>query len=580
MPDRALQEALRRLAGEAATRFSGLVAIGEEIPFDVAGNSGEGSFYRYVPLTSRFVLDHEQELRSLPAFEPACDLVSAAAVAAPYLEAQGMAVPEDESERAAEMLIAFVCNLWEGSAEFVLDRGRLEGALRQLEAESRDVSEAALLVAPLVGLQMPLKRLDLPSGVRIARADTVNVPPEAMRSEGMERSAWQPQLVAMAEIEGGREGSASAMRMLRELVSVLRLFKEGGVGLGPYVFAPTGEDRWRRIATGVPATRPGGYKLSEAEASELAEFARRLEARPDPGRALVWAIRRFEMGCDRTTALDGLSDHLLALRALFEQEGPIGAALPMRVAALISEPNERNEARAKVQSAFELERALMAGRRVDTGNAIGLAAWLEDAARAILREAALGALGTEVGGAADEALIAAGLEAGEGSPEQMGSTAEWDAVPDPSEAEGAEEVEILVSHVGGRGEPEGEPLDVALPDPDRIRIHAGGEIAVVEENGDEPWDQAEPEYDDSDAADEPDSDNEEGAVRQSSERDWLSEVSRTERQDTLEWPARKPLPGGDEHVDSPRVRHLFPVPEGTDWDVGELDYDRARTRSS
>ena len=34
------------------------------------------------------------------------------------------------------------------------------------------------------------------------------------------------------------------------LISVLRLFKEGGVGLGPYAFAPTGADKWRRSATG------------------------------------------------------------------------------------------------------------------------------------------------------------------------------------------------------------------------------------------------------------------------------------------------------------------------------------------
>ena len=54
-------------------------------------------------------------------------------------------------------------------------------------------------------------------------------------------------------------GSAEAMRQLGELISVMRLFKAGGVGLGPYAFAPTGEGRWRRVATG--AARDPSWRL-------------------------------------------------------------------------------------------------------------------------------------------------------------------------------------------------------------------------------------------------------------------------------------------------------------------------------
>ncbi|MEK6277191.1 MAG: hypothetical protein AABM29_04175 [Actinomycetota bacterium] len=625
-------------------RFSSLVAMGEEIPFDVAEGSGEQAFYRYEPLTARFVHDHEHELHSLPSFEPARTAVISAGVAAAYLEAQGQAVPEDPEERAGSMLVAFVARLWEGSGEFTLDKARLEAALHELEAEARPVSEAKQLIAPLVGLQMPLARLELPSGVRIVRADTVETPAEAMRSEGMHRSAWEPQFVALADQDDGPEGSASAIRMLRDLISVMRLFKEGGIGLGPYVFAPTGEDRWRRIATGVPETRPCAYKLSEAEATELADFACRLEAQPDPCGALAWAVARFEMGCERRTALEGLSDHLLALRAIFEQEGPIGAALPMRVAALISEPAEREEAREKVQGTFELERALMAGRALDTGRALGVAAWLEDGARAILREAALGMHGEEIGTAADEALIAAGLDAGEGSADQMGGTSEWDAIvvdetatvqdhpihDHPPATEGEEDLahrsssapwrdasqDLVIRASSGastraefdaraefdvRAASEGtirasrggstrvehdddEPateVDIEVPDADRIQIRAGGEITVVEEDElEEDWAEPEDELEHEEPPDHDQAEDEhkEIPVTQSSERDWLAEVSRGRRDDTLEWPARRAMRDSDERVDSPRVRHLFPVPEGTDWEVGELRYDRDSAR--
>jgi hypothetical protein len=44
-----LNETLRRLATEAATRFNAMVAEGEQIPFDVATDTAEDSpFYSYV----------------------------------------------------------------------------------------------------------------------------------------------------------------------------------------------------------------------------------------------------------------------------------------------------------------------------------------------------------------------------------------------------------------------------------------------------------------------------------------------------------------------------------------------------
>ena len=109
-------------------------------------------------------------------------------------------------------------------------------------------------------------RLQLPNGVRVVRADSIEAPVEAMRSEGMGRAAWEPQFLAVAEQRWPTRAPRRRCASCSELISVMRLFKGGGVGLGPYAFAPTGEDCWRRIATGAPATRPGGYRLSEAEA--------------------------------------------------------------------------------------------------------------------------------------------------------------------------------------------------------------------------------------------------------------------------------------------------------------------------
>lgn len=535
MRDFLLNESIKRLATEAATRLSSLVAMGEEIPFDVAADAGDDSaFYSYVPRTERYVVEHSEELRSLPSFAAAREAAIEAGVAAPYLEERGEAVPADPGERAELMLITFFASLWEGAAGFTLDRERLDAALATLDAEARDADEADVLVVPIVGLRMSMPRLQLPRGVRIVRADSIEAPVEAMRSEGMGRAAWEPQYLAVAEQAPG-EGAEAALQQLRELISVMRLFKGGGIGLGPYAFAPTGEGCWRRIATGAPATRPGGYRLSEQEAEELVELGTALEARPDPDSALTWAVGRFEMGCERATAMEGLSDHLLALRAVLEGHGPVGASLPLRAAALIAEDSiERVETGERIEEVLELERAMMNGRPAE--RAIDLAGWIEEGVRGLLRRAALGELGSDLNTTADETLIASGLEAGDAEitvSVQAETPAEPEAVAAPDLSR---ELQLPVDELPEEDYVEQETrIMEPIPAEDEIKITA---------------------------------------------TPWLEEVSDPRPGDSLEWPAdsHRDLQHR-ERIDTPRVRHLFPVPDA-DWEVSHLEFEYSRNRAS
>jgi hypothetical protein len=531
-----LNEALKRLAADAAVRLSALVAGGEQIPFDVAEEEGpESAFYLYEPKTSRFVLEREEELRALPAFVPARDAVDAAGAAAPYLETAGEKVPADPRERAARMLVVFLAALWEGSTEFSLDRERLDAALARLDAESRDADDAEVLIAPVIGLKMAPPNLQLPHGMRLIRADAIEAPVEAMRSEGMGRASWEPQYLAVAEQDDSADSAASAMHQLGELISVMRLFKAGGIGLGPYAFAPTGSGHWRRIPTGAPATRPGGYLLSQEDAERLADLAIALEARPDPDGNLSWAVARFEMGCGRESALEGLSDHLLALRAVLEGQGPVGASLPMRASALISDEScDRIEARGRVESALELERALMNGAQTSGG--IELAAWIEEGTRRMLRDAALGELDADLGTAADESLIATGLDFGDADI----AVTVAPASPSPDDDRN------LIPSEEGEGPAYNANLAEEVPmheDDTRIMepVPAEDEIRITATN-------------------------------------WLDEVSVEEG--TMEWTAGQGDGiGNRERLDTPRVRHLFQVPEDADWEVRELDYDHYDRRA-
>lgn len=523
MRNRLLDDFLTHLASEAAIRLSALVAGGDRIPFDVDAESGpESPFYSYRPLTERFVRERESELRALEAFGPARDAVVATGIAATYLEARGEQVPSDPGERAAQMLTVFLASLWDGCGELALDHERLRNALTVLEAETRGAEEADVLIAPLVGLRMPLPRLWLPHGVQVVRADGIEAPVEAMRSEGMGRAAWEPQFLALAEQDDGPESAEAAMRQLHELISVMHLFKAGSVGLGPYAFAPTGEGRWARLATGAPATRPGAYELSEEEAEHLTELASTLEARPDPDGALAWAVGRFEMGCGRESALEGLSDHLLALRAVLDGHGPVGASLPMRASALIADDSvDRFAARERIEEALELERSLMNGSQSLPG--LALAGWLEEGVRRLLREAALGELGTDLGTAAEETLIATGLEAGDGA--IVGTTSEWE-IPETGEVE-----EQVAQDRVPRDQHDEQATRILEPVPgeDEIRITA---------------------------------------------TPWLDEVEVADS--TLDFPAIEGDVTHRERIDTPRVRHLFPVPEDADWEVRELNYDHYR----
>lgn len=633
MRDPVLEEALRRLAAEAATRFSSLVACGEEVPFDVAEDDGSDSlFYRYVPLTHKFISAHESDLRSLPSYGPACGAISLSGIAIPFLEARGVPVPADPDRRAGEMITAFINELWQGSAEFTLDHKRLDQVLAAIEAETRDVHEADLLVAPLVGLQMSVSSLELAGGVRLVRADTVDAPIEAMSSEGMGRQAWEPQFLALVDQGTGPESVDRAIAELHDAITVMRLFRSGDVGLGPFAFAPVAEGHWRRVATGAAPVRAGAYPLDESECEELGEFSALVQPRlagfrggatAAAGGPSLWSLRRFEMGRERADCLQAMTDHMLALRAVLEGDGPVGAPLPVRAAALLVDPPARDEAREKLEAALRLERDLIAGRSATDAGALSLAIWLEDAVRQIIRGSVEGALGADAGVAADESLLAAGLQEGEGSISQRGDTDEWDALPEPVDAGEAEPTawrpfELPAEPTagqesvreGGEDGHEEEVTRIMEPIPNfesEIRVTSMREAPVGDEA--ELFDReidadagftderspfaGEADYLEDDDVDGPYYDEEHGAPPHS---DWLSEVSGGDA-NTIEWPAGairayrrtedgRYEGGGDSEavgsiargrVDSPRVRHLFPAVEDADWTVGELNYQRRRT---
>ncbi|MGH2987848.1 MAG: hypothetical protein ACRDLO_14330, partial [Solirubrobacterales bacterium] len=89
MRDLVVNEALVAMAYDAAKCLHGLIAAGEEVPYEVR-EPGDGSpLCRYEPLTEQFVRDHAGELRRLDSFGAACAALEAADLAGGYLERMG-----------------------------------------------------------------------------------------------------------------------------------------------------------------------------------------------------------------------------------------------------------------------------------------------------------------------------------------------------------------------------------------------------------------------------------------------------------------------------------------------------------
>jgi len=580
--DLVVRETLRALVVEAAGRFRELLRSGHELPYEVREPGGGSPFCHYTPLTARFIHEHAAAITALESFGPAASALLEAELAGPYLAHFGIERSGEQARDAEDAVVAFLCRLWSDSTDFSLEAGRVEAAISELEAAGDVEASEVEVVVPMAGLRMPVSRLDLATATLI-RADVVDVPPEARNPEGTGRAAFEPQFLAYSRcsvedlLPPGEEAAGAGAPVagrFHSLVTALRLFKPGGVGLGPHGWTRTGGGRWRRISTGAARPRQGGYLLAEGELASLVSFSWALERRAIRVAALGRAISRFEAGLERRSPAEALNDYLLALRFLLEGGGPAATGLPMRVAALCGEPGERQAIRATLERALALERELWSGDPSPTDDArspLEIATEVEDFTRAILRDAACGHLGGDLRATADEILLADGLAAGEGDPGQRGETSEWEPGEHAPEADPAQQEEAEALEEAGEAD----------ADPERR--------AFVAARRD--WTPFVPTADEEEQSSEgaemmkesvPGRENREGMVErpQPQVEDWLAESGNPG--DTLDFPERPPAlrlldqrPEEREAIRQ-RVSGLFPRPEPTEWSVGELDYDRTR----
>jgi hypothetical protein len=413
--NRALHDQLRLFAGAAAEQLQAALEAGSEIPFEVAEAPGARSvLYRYTPLTGEFLRERFGELRALESHSETVAALARVEGTSAYLRVLGTSyVPAFEHDRAESALAAFLCRLWEESSTFELEDMRFERTYRELEAIVYEDTAVNAVIAPLVGVRLEGERWELGSGIALVRGDLVDAPPEAVWTAGRDDHEPNALITLMVESTPSEPPPLTSARIgFRKLLTALRLLKSGAATLGASAWWRTDEGPWQAVPLGFAGRSRGGrYWLTEDERPELVELFDLLRSRPARGGALPWALSRFELGCEHPVALEGLSDHLLALRAILDDGERSELAIARRLAALCAEPADQRAARDRLEQAFKLERLVMRGN-VDAAYmaAIGVEApelvvrELEENLRALLRDMVCGHIDANVTGIADDLL--------------------------------------------------------------------------------------------------------------------------------------------------------------------------------
>lgn len=416
MRDRHLKHALNVFARQASRALIEATQAGAEVPFEILEEPGGTSvLYRYRPQTDAFIDAERETLRALEAFGPAVDALAATGGVPGYLRICGEdPAPGTARERAEAEAMCLLRRIWDDDSSFAFDEAGFERHAGELVQAAGNDELGLNVVAPLAGLRPIGQPIELGDGLTLADGDTVDAPAQAVW-DGRSRQDREPHVLAVMSLEQDADAplpAAGARLRLRRLLTALRLFKEGSVAGGPVAYARGATGPWQPLAIGFAGAHArAGYWLEPAELEEFRAFHGEIQRKLDRD-THAWPLARFEMGCERPTAIEGLTDHLLALRALCDRDGIDSAGLPLRVAALAAEVRDRAHVAERVEQSLALERQLIRGFAdaegvaelgIESPDAICIE--VEEHLRAILREVLTGGLGADLKREAEQRLL-------------------------------------------------------------------------------------------------------------------------------------------------------------------------------
>jgi hypothetical protein len=406
MHNRALHDTLAAFVEEAAEQLALEVSGGAEVPFELheaRGGRAAAPLYCYRPLTGRFIAERIGVLGRLPSYPAAAAGLAGLPDLPAYLCARGRRVPGgDPRGQADAALQALLGAVWEEVTDFTFDERRFEAAYAELEDQAYGEWTLSVVLAPVEGLVIESDEVALGDGLALVRAATLgDVPPDLVGDDDTTVA-----VLALEDGAGAGRALEGAGRRLRRLQSALRLWDDAEPSLGPAAWARTDGGPWMAIplATGL-RRREDDCLLSAEEEDPLRAFCALVARRTPRAGELAWALRRFELGCERAAAAEALTDWLLAARALLgERDGSGHELVAERLAAICADPEDRPRLERRLREAFQLERAVMAGRVRGEPEVELLIEELGGHLRAVLRDVLCGHLDPALRRVADELL--------------------------------------------------------------------------------------------------------------------------------------------------------------------------------
>jgi len=425
MRSRQLEAALSDFVKETGVYLRGELDAGAEVPFELdtrAGGRGRSStpLYCYRALPGAFIAEREAALARQPGYGELAKLLEEFDGLERYLEAAGVETrrksPRALSHCAVTVLLE---DVFEEQTDFEVRPARVLAALERLERAAVAGAGELTLVATLHGIAIASAELPLTKGLKLAQPDAIEgMPPGAAAPQRRGRSGGHLLVVLTVEddsqeISGETAGAAPGSRadaieegraVLTDVLRALRLFGDGRVTLGALAWSRIDAGAWNPLALGVEGEPHGMLVVTADQEDELRAFCNLVSRRSPDGNELAWALRRFELGCERASPYEGLTDHLLALRVLLEPEGPASGLLAGRLAALCAAPEDRAALTERIVRAVALERAAITGASVKHAGGQTLARELSAHLRALLRDVICGHLAPDLISLADELL--------------------------------------------------------------------------------------------------------------------------------------------------------------------------------
>ena len=397
MRSQELHAALATHLEAVAAHLQGELAGGAEVPFELERRGGRvgarrPALYCYRPLLGEFLEERFAELEALPTHHDAARALADFEGLERYLIDRGVEPEGPPRQRLRAGLLTLMEDAFGENSDFELEPERLRSALAALQGSaSSSVSEVAVL-ARLRGLAITSPQLQITSGLAIVREDALQAPlPDTGAILGADPG--EPLFVLLcSEAEDPRAALHAAHAILAELLRGLRLFGDGRIALEALGWARISGGPWRpyQLPGGGPAR--GTLVVTAEQEDELRAFCNLVSRRRPEGNALAWALRRYELGCERASAGEALSDNLLALRALLEDEQSSAERFAERMAALCATPEQAPGLAVRVTEALALERSLRCGQVHPGGAEEALAGEIADHLRALLRDMICGHL--------------------------------------------------------------------------------------------------------------------------------------------------------------------------------------------